>query len=94
MRIQCPFCGARDSIEFTYLGDAHSCRPDPRSVDAASRFYETVYLRSSPAGRHTELWYHAFGCRGWLRVTRDTCSHEIERVELASDSSAEPGAHD
>ncbi len=29
-----------------------------------------------------ELWYHAFGCRSWLRVTRDTRTHEIFAVEL------------
>lgn len=79
MRIHCPFCGERDLSEFSYLGDATVQRPD-----SAEKFYEAVYLRDNPAGRHSELWYHTFGCRGWLRVTRDTRTHAIFAVELCS----------
>lgn len=84
MRITCPFCGERESAEFAYLGDADFARPsDPFAPDAPARFYEAVYLRENPAGPHDELWYHSFGCRSWLRVTRDTRTHEILAVELA-----------
>lgn len=82
MRIQCPFCGERDSSEFTYLGDAKATRPDPDGDDAPAQFFEAVYLRDNPAGPHQELWYHGFGCRSWLRVTRDTRTHEVFSVEL------------
>jgi sarcosine oxidase subunit delta len=84
MRIQCPFCGERDSSEFTYLGDARFTRPDAEANDAQQRFVEAVYLRDNPAGPHDELWYHAFGCRGWLRVTRDTRTHEIHSAMFAN----------
>jgi sarcosine oxidase subunit delta len=77
MRIQCPYCGERDLSEFTYRGDAAFARPDPAATDAARRFFEQVYLRTNPAGPHEELWYHGFGCRSWVRVTRDTRSHEV-----------------
>jgi methylglutamate dehydrogenase subunit B len=83
MRIQCPFCGERDVSEFAYLGDASFTRPDPHAADAQARFFEAVYLRDNPAGPHEELWYHASGCRGWLRVRRNTRTHEILGVELA-----------
>jgi methylglutamate dehydrogenase subunit B len=83
MRIPCPFCGERDSGEFTYLG-AHVERPGIVSPDLAEQFYEAVYIRENPSGRHRDLWYHAFGCGNWLVVTRDTRSHEIFEVELAS----------
>jgi sarcosine oxidase subunit delta len=83
MRIRCPFCGERESAEFAYLGDARVARPDARGPDAGAEFFAAVYLRDNPAGLHEELWYHAFGCRGWLRVTRDTRTHEITAVELA-----------
>jgi sarcosine oxidase subunit delta len=33
-----------------------------------------------------ELWYHGAGCTSWLRVERDTVTHDILRVELASDA--------
>ena len=48
-----------------------------------ARFVESVYLRDNPAGPHSELWYHAFGCRSWLRVRRNTTTHEILDVEFA-----------
>ncbi|WP_129775364.1 sarcosine oxidase subunit delta [Peristeroidobacter soli] len=86
MRIQCPFCGERDSSEFTYLGDATVRRPDP---SAPEQYFEAVYLRDNPAGRHEELWYHGFGCRSWLRVTRDTRTHEIFTVEMYNDATTE-----
>jgi sarcosine oxidase subunit delta len=77
MRIQCPFCGERDVGEFVYLGDVDFKRPDPNTSDAQARFVEAVYLRENPAGPHDELWYHSSGCRSWLRVTRNTRTHEI-----------------
>ena len=81
MRIQCPFCGERDVSEFSYLGDAAFRRP---AADAAQgEFYEAVYLRDNPAGPHEELWYHTSGCRSWLRVTRNTRTHEILGVAFA-----------
>lgn len=76
MRIQCPYCGDRDLSEFVYHGDA-TRRPDPVKADAPRQLYETIYLRDNPAGHHQGLWYHANGCRSWLRVTRDTRTHEI-----------------
>lgn len=82
MRIRCPFCGERDLIEFAYSGDANAQRPDPDGTDAQARFFEAVYLRNNPSGTHHELWYHASGCRGWLRVVRDTRTHEVFAVEF------------
>ncbi len=89
MRIPCPFCGERDLTEFSYLGDASYVRPDTSEAsagdpDAAGRYVEAVYLRDNPAGLHTELWYHTSGCRTWLRVTRDTRTHEIGSAEFAN----------
>ncbi|HUI60480.1 MAG TPA: sarcosine oxidase subunit delta [Steroidobacteraceae bacterium] len=83
MRIQCPYCGERDLSEFAYLGDAHFERPDPAAAEAPRQFFEAVYLRDNPAGPHVELWYHSAGCRSWLRVARDTLTHELLSVELA-----------
>ena len=83
MRIRCPFCGERDSSEFTYLGDAGFRRPAFDGSDAQTQFFEAVYLRGNPAGRHEELWYHGMGCRGWLHVARDTRTHEILAVDFA-----------
>jgi heterotetrameric sarcosine oxidase delta subunit len=82
MRIRCPFCGERDVSEFSYLGDAQFQRPVPDTPDAAARFFEAVSLRDNPAGPHHELWYHTCGCRSWLKLTRNTLTHEILSVEF------------
>ena len=96
MRIQCPFCGERDISEFTYSGDASYRRPESAptgpmgatSPDLVGRFYEAVYLRDNPAGPHEELWYHTSGCRAWLRVRRNTLTHEILTVDFARPDAA------
>ena len=87
MRIACPHCGVRDVREFAYLGDATITRPDPGAPDALARFIDYVYLRDNPAGAHHELWYHAAGCRAWLKVARDTRTHETAGVESLKDRS-------
>lgn len=89
MRINCPHCGVRDQNEFSYLGDATVRRPEPpASLDV---WFDYVYLRDNPAGPHRELWYHAFGCRAWLEVERNTLSHAIGKVRPAG---GEPAAGD
>lgn len=86
MRIQCPFCGGRDLSEFTVVGAASCRRPNPDEPNAQARFFEAVYLRDNPAGSHEELWYHVFGCRRWLQVTRDTRTHEVFAVAFAKET--------
>jgi sarcosine oxidase subunit delta len=83
MLIDCPYCGARDSQEFTYRGDANGVRPDPSAENAELAFHDYVYLRNNPAGDHLEWWYHGSGCRQWLKVSRNTLTHVIKAVRLA-----------
>ena len=87
MIINHPILGPRDSSEFTYLGDASLIdRPtDWEAADAVDQFHDYQYLRDNPAGIHQELWFHETGDRSWLVVTRSTLTHEITKVELASD---------
>jgi sarcosine oxidase subunit delta len=90
MRINCCYCGPRSNEEFVYRGDATVRRPagerDLAADAAGQRWLDYVYLRDNPAGRHRELWQHVSGCRAWLVVTRDTISHEIEKVEPAREA--------
>lgn len=83
MRIDCPYCGSRTSGEFVYRGDAAPIRPE--GADRAA-FVDYVYLRDNPAGWIDEHWYHAQGCRQWLRIRRNTLSHEIVSVAFASEA--------
>lgn len=84
MRIDCPMCGERDRREFYYQGDAVMLeRPAPDAGEAAWDDY--LHLRDNPAGKTRDLWHHEGGCGAWLVVTRNTVTHVIERVELATD---------
>ncbi|SCZ60695.1 sarcosine oxidase subunit delta [Epibacterium ulvae] len=86
MLIPHPLLGPRDAQEFTYLGDASLLnRPDPDAPNALEAFCDYVFLRDNPAGVHCELWFHEQGDRSWLVVTRNTLTHEILDVELATD---------
>ena len=86
MIINHPHLGPRDASEFTILGDASLInRPDWRASDADDAFYNYQYLRDNPAGLHRELWFHEQGDRSWLVVTRDTVTHAVIAVTLASE---------
>ena len=81
IRIRCPFCGLRDHTEFSYEGDATVAYPE---LDASeSAWFDAVFLRENPRGRHREYWRHAYGCGAFLEVERDTVTHEITFVTLA-----------
>jgi heterotetrameric sarcosine oxidase delta subunit len=86
MRIACPFCGPRELGEFTYLGDASPQRPTADGPEDA--FCDYVYLRDNIAGAMTEYWYHGGGCRAWLKVARNTLTHEISSVEPTAGAGA------
>lgn len=80
--ISCPHCGIRPREEFTIRGDANLTRP---AADAgADAWYDYVYLRDNPRGRHKEYWHHSSGCRRWLVVERDTVTHAVHTVSDAA----------
>ena len=74
--ITCPHCGERAQTEFTYGGDATVRRPDPAAVSTEA-WLDHVYLRDNPRGPHWEWWQHTAGCRQWIKVHRDTWTHEV-----------------
>ena len=86
--IPCPWCGARNQVEFTYGGDATVKRPAPDAPMEA--WHAFVYIRDNPAGPHDEWWLHSAGCRQWFKVRRDTRTHEI--LACARAGEALPGA--
>lgn len=97
MLISCPYCGPRESGEFTYLGDAAPKRPvfaveQLDSLAALEAFYDYVYLRDNLAGDMQEYWYHGGGCRSWLVALRSTVTHDLKSVRAASGAGAgQPG---
>lgn len=79
MQIPCPFCGTRDLREFTYMGDASREIP-PLAADFET-WADYVWSRRNPRGPHHEHWQHSHGCRQFMRVVRDTATHEISDVQ-------------
>ena len=79
--IKCPYCGMRPQNEFMYGGDATVKRPELNKEVSDKEWDTFVYFRKSPRGKHTELWQHISGCRQWIKVERDTVSHEIYKTE-------------
>ena len=84
--IPCPWCGPREETEFRYGGEArHVPAPDIGDRGLA----EYLFYRSNPAGRHTEQWVHAHGCRRWFTLVRDTTSHVIHESYFPTPEPAE-----
>jgi len=69
MRITCPNCGPRSVEEWVYaeipIVPASITDPDDRDVDRA-------FFHDNTAGEVTESWFHLYGCRRWVTLTRHT----------------------
>jgi heterotetrameric sarcosine oxidase delta subunit len=80
MRIECPWCGLRDQTEFRYGGQAGVLRPADPAAASDEAWADYLFYRDNPQGRQHERWVHAWGCRQWFEVVRDTLTHEILEV--------------
>jgi len=89
-RIDCPWCGPRDEAEFQYQGDATKQRP--KETASEESFFDYVYVRENPRGWHTEWWHHVAGCRQWVKVVRNTFTHEIHSCGGPHDKLSVPRA--
>lgn len=75
--IDCPYCGPRPELEFSYGGEAHIARPaDPGSVDGDA-WGAYLYLRRNPRGVHAERWRHVRGCARFFNALRDTSTDQF-----------------
>lgn len=75
LTINCPHCGPRDETEFLNGGEGHVSRPLPTSE--AVEWSNYLFFDDNPRGPLRERWLHAFGCRRWFHVMRDTATHQI-----------------
>ena len=77
MPICCPWCGEREQTEFSYHGEAHIVRP-PRPAELSDeQWADYVFFRKNPKGVHYERWMHAFGCRRYFNMARNTATGQI-----------------
>ncbi len=89
LQIECPWCGLRDEIEFSYGGQAHVAYPaDPASLDDVS-WAEYIFFRDNPNGWFRERWVHTAGCRMWFNLVRNTVTNEIAAVYKPSEPAPE-----
>jgi len=77
MLIACPHCGPRAHVEFSYERTMDAVLPLGATPADAARI---LYQRENPRGPSLELWRHTHGCGGWLRLARNTLTHEIAEV--------------
>jgi len=78
LRLNCPWCGSRDELEFSFGGESHLTRP---MLDASDQEWtDYLFNRDNPKGNHLERWRHSYGCGQWFNIARDTVTHEIHSV--------------
>ena len=75
--IDCPHCGPRAQIEFTYERTVDSLA---LADDDATEAMSTLYSRANPMGVDDEIWRHTYGCRAWMVLTRNRMNHSIDAV--------------
>lgn len=78
--IECPWCGPREEIEFTYGGEAHVPYPTKPAELDDTQWAHYVFFRSNPKGAFAERWVHAAGCRRWFNAVRDTVTYRFLAV--------------
>lgn len=79
LQIPCPHCGSREFSEFSFGGEVRElASPD------SQRDFDRVYLHANAAGPQVERWFHAYGCRRWFTITRDTVENRISPDEGAA----------
>ncbi|MGI9334394.1 MAG: sarcosine oxidase subunit delta [Gammaproteobacteria bacterium] len=89
--IPCPHCGPRAHTEFAYGGDATVERPSDAKQVPLGEWLDHIYLRDNPRGPHTEWWHHVYGCRRWIKVYRDTLTHDVY-ASAPADGEIDPSA--
>ena len=73
-QIPCPHCGVRPIEEFLY-GEI-TAPPDALS-DPDARDLDRGFMHDNIEGPVAERWFHAYGCRRWVSVRRDTRTDDI-----------------
>ena len=75
--IDCPWCGKRPELEFSYGGQAHLVRPQQAESLTDSQWAEYLYVRANPRGQHAERWRHVRGCGRFFNALRDTTTDQF-----------------
>lgn len=80
--IDCPNCGPREALEFSYGGErSHRAGPEAPETDLAGY----LFFRDNVDGWQTEWWVHRDGCRAWFLAERHTKTNEVRLTFRPSD---------
>lgn len=77
LKIKCPYCGLRNETEFSYYGESDILRPEKPEELSEEEWSKYVFFRKNTVGNHSELWYHAHGCRRFFKATRNTITNQF-----------------
>ena len=72
--IDCPYCGVRPELEFSYAGEAHLVRPADPSTLNDEEWAHFLFHRANAKGLHDERWRHLHGCARFFNAVRDTAT--------------------
>ena len=81
IQIECPNCGARNSLEFRYGGE-YNPRPAQPLAASEEEWVDYVFFKDNKWGVQKEWWYHRFGCGLWFLAERHTRSNEVVKTYL------------
>ena len=93
LKINCPWCGPREEVEFSFAGEAHIVRPKDTASLSDAEWGDYLFFRHNPKGPHAEQWVHAYGCRRFFNVVRDTVSYKILAVYKPGEQAPEEYRH-
>ena len=60
-------------------------RPVNPELATDEDWFDYIYVRDNPRGIHQEYWQHIDGCRSYVKVLRDTVTHEVLKTGLPAD---------
>ncbi len=75
--IDCPYCGPRPELEFSYAGEAHLVRPADPSTLNDEEWAHFLFHRVNVKGVHYERWRHLHGCARFFNAVRDTTTDKF-----------------
>jgi len=78
--IECPWCGPREEVDFSYGGQAHVPYPDNSAELSDVEWSQFVFFRENTKGAFRERWMHSAGCRRWFNAVRDTTTYRFLAV--------------
>jgi sarcosine oxidase subunit delta len=88
--IECPWCGPREEVEFSYGGQAHVAYPADPATLTDEEWARYLFFRDNPKGAFAERWHHAAGCRRWFNAVRDTATYRFLAVYRPDEPRPEP----